>query len=140
MVVDAESIGPTSTSADDRRITQTGRYLRKFKIDEIPQLLNVLLGNMSVVGPRPEIRRFTDMFTQEEKAILSVKPGITDWASIWNSNEGQILAGAEDPDRVYMELIRPEKIRMQLLYVKNCNFFIDLKIIFLTMRKIIFGN
>ena len=80
------------------------------------------------------------MFTKEEKAILSVKPGITDWASIWNSNEGRILEGAEDPDRAYMELIRPEKIRLQLQYVKDHNFFIDLKIIFLTMSKIILGK
>lgn len=140
MVVNAENIGPASTSTDDRRITKTGRFLRKFKIDEIPQLLNVLSGNMSIVGPRPEIKRFTDMFTEEEKAILSVKPGITDWASIWNSNEGRILEGVEDTDSVYMELIRPEKIRLQLQYVKSHNFFIDLKIIFLTMQKIIFGG
>jgi lipopolysaccharide/colanic/teichoic acid biosynthesis glycosyltransferase len=140
MVVDAENVGPASASSDDRRITKTGKFLRKFKIDEIPQLLNVLLGNMSIVGPRPEIRRFTDTFTEEEKTILKVKPGITDWASIWNSNEGQILEGAEDTDSVYIELIRPEKIRLQLQYVKNHNFFIDLKIIFLTMRKIVFGK
>jgi len=140
MVANAENIGPASTSTDDRRITKTGRFLRKYKIDEIPQLLNVLSGNMSIVGPRPEIRRFTDMFTEEEKAILSVKPGITDWASIWNSNEGRILEGAEDTDRAYMELIRPEKIRLQLQYVKDHNFFIDLKIIFLTIRKIILGK
>jgi len=140
MVTNAENIGPASTSTDDSRITKTGRFLRKFKIDEIPQLLNVLSGNMSIVGPRPDIKRFTDMFTEEEKAILSVKPGITDWASIWNSNEGRILEGAEDPDNAYMELIRREKIRLQLQYVKNHNFFIDLKIIFLTIRKIIIGK
>ena len=140
MVANAENIGPASTSTDDRRITKTGRILRKYKIDEIPQLLNVLSGNMSIVGPRPEIRRFTDMFTEEEKVILSVKPGITDWASIWNSNEGLILEGSEDPDKAYMELIRPEKIRLQLQYVKDHNFLIDLKIIFLTMIKIILGK
>jgi len=140
MVMNAENIGPSSTSSNDIRITKTGRFLRKVKIDEIPQLLNVLTGNMSIVGPRPEIKRFTDLFTEEEKAILNVKPGITDWASIWNSNEGLILQGAADPDKAYMELIRPEKIRLQLLYVKNHNFFIDLKIIFLTIRKIVFGK
>jgi len=140
MVMNAENIGPSSTSSNDIRITKTGRFLRKVKIDEIPQLLNVLTGNMSIVGPRPEIKRFTDLFTEEEKAILNVKPGITDWASIWNSNEGLILQGAADPDKAYMELIRPEKIRLQLLYIKNHNFFIDLKIIFLTIRKIVFGK
>ena len=138
MVMNAENIGPSSTSSNDIRITKTGRFLRKVKIDEIPQLLNVLTGNMSIVGPRPEIKRFTDLFTEEEKAILNVKPGITDWASIWNSNEGLILQGATDPDKAYMELIRPEKIRLQLLYVRNHKFFIDLKIIFLTIRKIVF--
>jgi lipopolysaccharide/colanic/teichoic acid biosynthesis glycosyltransferase len=140
MVAAAENIGPASTSSDDSRITKTGMLLRRLKIDEIPQLLNVLLGNMSIVGPRPEIKRFTDLFTGEEKAILNVKPGITDWASIWNFDEGKVLKGAEDPDGVYMEIIRPEKIRLQLQYVKNHNFFIDLKIIFLTITKIIFGK
>lgn len=140
MVMNAENIGPSSTSSNDIRITKTGRSLRKFKIDEIPQLLNVLTGNMSIVGPRPEIKKFTDLFTEEEKAILNVKPGITDWASIWNSNEGLILQGATDPDKAYLDLIRPEKIRLQLLYVRNHNFFIDLKIIFLTIRKIVFGK
>jgi lipopolysaccharide/colanic/teichoic acid biosynthesis glycosyltransferase len=140
MVVNAENIGPASTSANDRRITKAGRFLRKFKIDEIPQLFNVLSGNMSIVGPRPEIKRFTDMFTEEEKAILNVKPGITDWASIWNSNEGELLAGCEDPDGYYIKYIRPEKLRLQLLYAGNNNFFIDLHIIFLTLRKIVFKH
>ena len=140
MVINAENIGPSSTSSDDGRITNTGRFLRRLKIDEIPQLLNVLIGNMSIVGPRPEIKRFTDMFTGDEKTILTVKPGITDWASIWNSNEGKMLEGADDPDMMYMKLIRPEKIRLQLKYVKNHNFFIDLQIIFFTIRKIIFGK
>jgi lipopolysaccharide/colanic/teichoic acid biosynthesis glycosyltransferase len=138
MVKDADKIGPLSTSSDDIRMTKNGIFLRKFKLDEIPQLLNVFIGNMSIVGPRPEVKKFTDLFTKEENEILDVKPGITDWASIWNSNEGEILAGAADPDKAYMELIRPEKIRLQLLYVRNHNFFIDLKIVFLTLRKIIF--
>ena len=138
MVKDAEKIGPSSTSSDDIRMTKTGIFLRKLKLDEIPQLLNVFIGNMSIVGPRPEVKKFTDMYTIEEHEILSVKPGITDWASIWNSNEGEILAGAADPDKAYLELIRPEKIRLQLKYVKTHNFLIDLKIIFLTLRKIIF--
>jgi lipopolysaccharide/colanic/teichoic acid biosynthesis glycosyltransferase len=140
MVVNADKLGPSSTSLSDKRITETGRFLRKFKIDEIPQLINVLISNMSIVGPRPEIKRFTDIYTEEERAILSVKPGITDWASIWNSDEGRILEGSIDPDRTYFELIRPEKIRMQLVYVKNHNFFIDLRIIFFTIKKIISGK
>lgn len=138
MVADADKSGPSSTSNSDSRITRTGRFLRKYKLDEIPQLINVLTGQMSFVGPRPEIKKFTDLFTEDERKILSVKPGITDWASIWNSDEGQLLEGAADPDKAYFELIRPEKIRLQLLYVKNNNFFIDLKIIFLTVKRILF--
>jgi len=140
MIVGAERIGPTSTSSDDARITTTGKFLRKYKLDEIPQLVNVLKGDMSIVGPRPEVKKFTDIYTDYEKKILLVKPGITDWASIWNSNEGKILEGAEDADKAYMELIRPEKIRLQLEYVNKHNFLIDLKIIFLTIRKIIFNK
>lgn len=140
MVVNADKIGPSSSSSDDVRITGTGKFLRKYKLDEIPQLLNVLKGEMSIVGPRPEVSKFTDMFNDEERKILTVKPGITDWASIWNSNEGELLAGKEDPDKAYMELIRPEKIRLQLKYVNNNNFLIDLKIIFLTARKIILNK
>ena len=140
MVVDADLIGPSSTAKNDIRITPLGKFLRKHKLDELPQLINVFIGQMSIVGPRPEIKKYTDMFTTDESRILSVKPGITDWASIWNSDEGLILEGAEDPDKVYLERIRPEKIRLQLQYVKNHNFFIDLKIIFLTIKKVFNNN
>ena len=138
MLVDADRKGPSSTTSTDPRITRTGKFLRKYKLDEIPQLFNVFTGQMSMVGPRPEVQKFTDLFTDDERIILSVKPGITDWASIWNSNEGQILEGADDPDAAYMKLIRPEKIRLQIQYVKNHNFFIDLKIFFLTISKLVF--
>jgi len=140
MIVNAETLGPSSTSADDVRITRIGGFLRKYKIDEITQFINVLKGDMSIVGPRPEVKKFTDIYTEEEKRILTVKPGITDWASIWNSNEGKILEGEEDPDKVYMEMIRPEKIRLQLKYVNKHNFLIDLEIIFLTVRKVLIGK
>jgi len=140
MVEKAELSGPSSTATNDTRITKTGKFLRRFKIDEIPQLINVLVGKMSIVGPRPEIKRFTDMFSEDEKAILNVKPGITDWASIWNSNEGELLKGCEDPDEYYIKNIRPEKLRLQLIYAGNHNFFIDLQIIFLTLRKIVFKH
>ncbi len=137
MVVDAEKIGPSSTASEDSRITRTGKFLRKHKLDELPQLFNVLLGQMSFVGPRPEVKRFTDMYTEEEKAVLAVRPGITDWASIWNCDEGSILAGADDPDQAYMELIRPTKLKLQLKYVREASFFADLKIILLTLLTII---
>ncbi len=137
MVVDAEKIGASSTSAGDPRITSIGLLLRKYKLDELPQLLNVLVGQMSIVGPRPEVKRFTDMYTEEEKAILEVKPGITDWASIWNSDEGAVLAGAADPDQAYLELIRPTKIKLQLKYGRECSLATDLKIILLTLCAIV---
>jgi lipopolysaccharide/colanic/teichoic acid biosynthesis glycosyltransferase len=136
MVVNAEKMGASSTSDDDSRITRPGRVLRKYKLDELPQLINVLIGDMSLVGPRPEVKKFTDMYTEEEKAILTVRPGITDWASIWNPDEGAILAGSTDPDRDYLEKIRPEKIRLQLKYVRERSLWIDLKIIFLTLKTI----
>jgi len=137
MVVNADKIGASSTTASDKRITRVGKFLRKTKLDELPQFINVLTGQMSVVGPRPEVKSFTDMFTEEEKAILSVKPGITDYASIWNSDEGKILEGAEDPDMAYKELIWPEKKRLQLKYVREHSFWTDIKIVFLTLLIIV---
>ena len=137
MVVNADKIGASSTTLSDSRITGIGRFLRKTKLDEIPQFLNVFIGNMSVVGPRPDVKTFTDLFTEEEKAILSVKPGITDWASVWNSDEGKILEGSEDPDATYKQLIWPGKKRLQLKYVKEQSFWVDIKIIFLTFKAVI---
>ena len=137
MVVDAEKKGGASTADDDPRITKVGKFIRKFKLDELPQLINVLKGEMSIVGPRPEVQMYVDMFTEEEKAILSVRPGITDWASIWNPDEGAILAGSPDPERTYMEKIRPEKIRLQLKYVRERSFLVDLRIIFETLKTVL---
>jgi lipopolysaccharide/colanic/teichoic acid biosynthesis glycosyltransferase len=137
MVVDADRIGPSSTASEDPRITRIGRWIRSCKLDELPQLLNVLAGDMSFVGPRPEVKKFTDMYTAEEKAILTVRPGITDWASIWNSDEAALLAGADDPDKAYLELIRPEKLRLQLKYVRERSFMVDIRIILLTLLKLI---
>ena len=136
MVVNADKIGPFSTASEDPRITRIGRWLRARKLDELPQLMNVLSGDMSFVGPRPEVKKFTDMYTIEEKAIWTVRPGITDWASIWNSDEGAILAGAADPDQAYLELIRPEKLRLQLKYVRERSFMMDIRIIFQTLLKL----
>jgi lipopolysaccharide/colanic/teichoic acid biosynthesis glycosyltransferase len=137
MVVNAEKLGGPSTADDDPRITKVGGLIRKFKLDELPQLINVLKGEMSVVGPRPEVQMYVEMFTEEEKAIISVRPGITDWASIWNPDEGAILAGSPDPEKTYMEKIRPEKIRLQLKYVNEQSFWNDLKIISQTIIAII---
>jgi len=137
MVVDAEKLGASSTSDDDERITRIGKFLRKYKLDELPQLINVLKGDMSLVGPRPEVKKFTDMYTNDEKVILSLRPGITDWASIWNPDEGALLAGSADPDRDYIEKIRPEKIRLQMKYFKEQSFLTDIKIILLTLKTIL---
>lgn len=137
MVVDAEKLGGSSTSDDDKRITRIGKFLRKYKLDELPQLINVLVGDMSFVGPRPEVKKFTDMYTEEEKVILTVRPGITDWASLWNPDEGALLKGSLDPDKDYIEKIRPEKIRLQLKYVRERSFFADIQIIFLTLKTIL---
>lgn len=137
MVVNADQMGGPSTPKDDPRITRLGRKLRKHKLDELPQLFNVLTGEMSIVGPRPEVKLYTDMYTDEEKAILRVRPGITDWASHWNSDEGAVLAGAVDPEKVYMELIRPRKLELQLKYINEQSFKSDLKIIYETLIKIL---
>jgi lipopolysaccharide/colanic/teichoic acid biosynthesis glycosyltransferase len=140
MVLNADKLGGSSTSDDDPRITNVGRWLRKHKLDELPQLLNVLVGEMSLVGPRPEVFQYVNLFTDEEKAILSVRPGITDWASLWNSDEGAILAGSSDPERTYLEQIRPTKIRLQLKYVSTRSLWTDMQILFFTFMAVVFGR
>jgi lipopolysaccharide/colanic/teichoic acid biosynthesis glycosyltransferase len=129
-------LGGSCTAADDPRITRIGLWLRRRKLDELPQLINVLRGEMSLVGPRPELKYYTDMFTPEEQAILRVRPGITDWASIWDWDEGSILAGAADPEQAYLELIRPTKLRLQLKYVREPSLGTDIKIIFITLAAL----
>jgi len=140
MIVDAEKTGVLSTSKEDIRVTPIGRLIRKTKIDELPQLINVLKGEMSMVGPRPEVKRFTDLYTNEEKVLLNIKPGITDYASIWNVDEAEVLKGSQDPDKDYFEKIRPEKIRLQLKYYKEKSLWTDIKIIFLTIKKMMFSK
>ncbi len=140
MVVNADKIGGPSTADTDRRITKSGKFIRKFKLDEIPQFMNVLVGDMSFVGPRPEVQKYTDMYTPEEKPILDLRPGITDWASIWNSDEGAILAGLEDPDKGYEEHIRPGKLKLQLHYRRTHNLLTDIKILLYTARRIFDKN
>ena len=136
MIVDSERANIFSTANDDPRITRIGKFLRKHKLDELPQLINVLIGDMSLVGPRPEVQSFADIYTNEEKQILTIPPGITDWASLWDSDEGSLLKGSSDPDRDYRENIRPEKIRLQLKYVQDRSFRTDMQILFLTMKKL----
>jgi len=138
MVVGAEKLGGPSTSDDDSRITKIGRFLRKRKLDELLELINVLKGEMSLVGPRPEVPDEVGTYDEKTKAaILSIRPGLTDFASLWNIHEGEILKGAKDPHKVYREKIKSEKIRLQLEYVKTRSFLTDLKIIFMTLKKLL---
>jgi len=139
MVIDAEKHGGSNTADSDPRITKAGRWIRKTKLDELPQLINVLKGDMSFVGPRPEVALYVNMFTEQEKDILTVRPGITDWASLWNHDEGATLAKYADTDKAYLEIIRPTKIKLQLRYVANHGLFTDIKIIWLTFLTV-FGK
>jgi lipopolysaccharide/colanic/teichoic acid biosynthesis glycosyltransferase len=137
MVMNADKIGGPSSAANDPRITLVGRFLRRYKLDELPQLLNVVKGEMSLVGPRPEVLQYVAMFNTEEKAILSVPPGITDWASIATFDEGARLAGSPDPEKTYLEEIRPEKIRLQLEYVRRRSFGTDVRILVQTFKVLL---
>lgn len=137
MVENAEALGGPSTASDDPRLTRLGNFFKKYQLDELPQLFNVLKGEMSLVGPRPEVKKYVDMLSEEErKKILSVKPGMTDFASLWNFHEGELLRVSKDPEKTYFEEIRPEKIRLQLKYVEKRSFWLDVKLIAKTIFKI----
>jgi lipopolysaccharide/colanic/teichoic acid biosynthesis glycosyltransferase len=136
MVQNAEALGGSATAKDDARITAVGHFLRRYKLDELPQLINVLTGQMSLVGPRPEVQKYIDLLSGDERAILEVRPGITDWASIWNSNEGDALEGSPDPEATYEELIRPVKVKLQMKYVREQSLSVDCRILFHTVLKL----
>ena len=140
MVVNADSNNVDSTSSDDQRITPVGNLIRKFKLDEFTQLWNVLLGDMSLVGPRPQVRRDVDLYSDIEKGLLNAPPGITDFSSIVFSDEGEILKGKSDPDLAYNQLIRPWKSKLGLLYIKKRNFLMDIRLIFYTLTAIVNKN
>ncbi len=137
MVVNADRTGVDSTSAGDRRITSVGHFIRRYKLDELSQLWNVLKGDMSLVGPRPQVQRDVALYTDEERRLLSVKPGITDISSIVFSDENEILKDSQDPDIDYNQLIRPWKSRLGLLYVANRSVILDIKLIALTAVAIL---
>ena len=137
MKINADKSGVDSTSSNDSRITSVGRFIRKIKLDEISQLINVLFGDMSLVGPRPNVKRETDLYTFEEKKLLSVKPGITDFSSIVFSDEGDILKDSNDPDLDYNQLIRPWKSRLGIFYINNKSLRLDFILIFLTVIAIL---
>lgn len=140
MVVNAEDVGGPSTREEDPRVTGIGRFLRKYKLDELPQLINVFKGEMSLVGPRPEVEEYAALYKGEEKVVYTIKPGMTDYASLWNIDEGGTLKEArttEETERIYLEKIRPEKVRLQMKYVKEMSLWTDIKIIFKTLFKMI---
>lgn len=137
MVVDADKKGLITVGGRDPRITRSGYFIRKYKLDELPQLINVLVGDMSLVGPRPEVRKYVDLYTDEQQKVLSVKPGITDYASIEYMDENEILGKSNDPEKTYIEEIMPEKIKYNMKYIQNKNVSEYFKIIFLTLLKIV---
>jgi lipopolysaccharide/colanic/teichoic acid biosynthesis glycosyltransferase len=138
MYLNSESCGQLTVGMRDPRITNVGYTLRKYKLDELPQLLNVLKGDMSLVGPRPEVRKYVNIYTPEQMMVLEVSPGITDYASIQFINENQLLANAENPDEYYINNIMPKKLEMNLQYIKSNNPFKDIILILKTIFRIIF--
>lgn len=137
MRVGADKAGLITVGGRDPRVTRSGYYIRKYKLDEFPQLINVLKGDMSLVGPRPEVRKYVEMYTPEQMHVLDVRPGITDLASIRYRNENELLEKAEDPDKYYIEVIMQDKLRINLEYVKEHSFLYDIKLIFGTFWAII---
>jgi lipopolysaccharide/colanic/teichoic acid biosynthesis glycosyltransferase len=137
MRIGADKKGLLTVGGRDPRVTRAGYFLRKYKLDELPQLFNVLSGEMSLVGPRPEVRRYVDLYTVSQREVLSVRPGITDYASIEYSRENDLLAASPDPEKTYIEEIMPAKLELNHKYIREQGLLTDLKIIFRTFLKII---
>lgn len=137
MRVGADKGSLVTIGGRDPRVTRSGYFIRKFKLDELPQLINVLIGDMSLVGPRPEVRHYVQYWTEEQMRVLSVRPGITDPASIMFRNENELLEQAEDPEKYYIEVIMQQKIKLYLEYVENASFWYDVRLIFRTFGVII---
>ena len=133
---DSEKSGTLTVGMKDSRITKIGVFIRKFKLDEFPQFINVLVGNMSVVGPRPEVKEFVDLYTEEQKKVLEVKPGITDYASIAYFNENEILAKSNNPRETYIKEVLPDKIKINQKYLNNPTLIHDFRIIWKTIIRI----
>ncbi len=136
MKADSEKSGQLTVGMKDNRITRVGYYLRKFKMDEVPQLINVLMGDMSIVGPRPEVRKYVDLYNKEQMRVLSVRPGITDFASLKYFKENEVLGKSSNPEKTYIEEVMPEKLNLNLEYIKNPSLLVDLKVILLTVLKV----
>lgn len=140
MRVNADKLTAITVGARDPRITSFGYYLRKYKADELPQLINVFNGSMSLVGPRPELKKFVDLYTPEQQQVLSIRPGITDYASIAFRNENELLEGKADPVDFYIREIMPVKLKLNLTYIREQSFWVDLKVIFRTVFLIFKRN
>ena len=136
MYTDADKKGLLTVGNNDKRITKIGYYLRKYKLDELPQLINVFIGNMSFVGPRPEVEKYVKLYNNEQLKVFNVKPGITDWASIQYVNENELLAKSKKPEKTYIDEIMPAKLKLNLAYVNDNNILVDIKIILLTIKAI----
>ncbi len=137
MKTGADKKGLITIGDKDKRVTKVGYFIRKYKLDELPQLWNVLIGNMSLVGPRPEVKKYTDLYDDEQKKVLSVRPGITDWASIKFVDENKILGESKDPDDAYVNLIMPNKIKLNMVYIQHQTLGEYFKIIFTTFKEIV---
>ena len=137
MTVGSDKKGLITIGGNDSRITKAGLFIRRFKLDELPQLFNVLFGDMSLVGPRPEVRKYVELYTPEQWAVLKVRPGITDYASIEYVDENEILGKSQNPEKDYLEIIVPDKIRLNMKYIHNKSLKEYFHIIFLTFRHII---
>ncbi len=133
---DSDKKGLLTVGAKDNRVTKAGYYIRKYKIDELPQLINVFVGDMSFVGPRPEVPKYVEMYNEEQRKVLSVRPGITDYASIEYRNENEILANSPTPEQTYIDEVMPAKLKLNLQYINDMSLFVDIKIIFGTIFKI----
>lgn len=134
----SDKLGLITVGGRDPRVTSIGYFLRKFKLDELPQLINVLIGDMSLVGPRPEVSKYVNLYTQEQRKVLSIRPGITDWASIYYHDENEILGKSSNPEKDYIEKVMPDKLNYNLIYFKNYGIKEYFKIIFTTLRYILF--
>jgi len=137
MLEDAEKLGGASTPEDDPRVTRVGRFLRRYKLDELPQILNVITGEMSLVGPRPQVPWAVELYTQEERTVLNLRPGITDYASVRFRDEGEILRGSANPDKDYFEKIHPEKMRLSLEYIRKQSVWLDCRILWKTLGAVV---
>lgn len=137
MKIGADRQGLITVGGRDPRVTRSGYYIRKYKLDELPQLINVFIGDMSVVGPRPEVRKYVDLYTPEQMRVLSVRPGITDLASIRYRNENELLETVDEPETYYREVIMQDKLKINLEYVDNRSFWGDIKLIFATLYAIV---